>query len=181
MKSQKKYLVVIAGPTAVGKTDLAIRLAKNYHSVVLSADSRQFYRELNIGTAKPSPEQLKEVPHFFINTKNAEELYGAGHYAKDALELMNELFNTHPVIFMVGGSGLYIDAVLNGVDDFEEIPQNIRDDLNKTFEERGLQWLQQELEQKDPEYYREVDHNNPQRMIRALEVISYSRKPYSFF
>lgn len=181
IKPEKKYLVVIAGPTAVGKTDLAIRLAKNYGSVILSADSRQFYKELNIGTAKPDTNQLKEVPHYFIDTKHAEELYGAGHYAKDALQLMDKLFKINPVIFMVGGSGLYIDAVLNGVDDFEDVPGKIREELNASFAEKGLEWLQRELEQKDPEYYNTVDRNNPQRMIRALEIISHSGQPYSVF
>ncbi|PBQ30727.1 tRNA (adenosine(37)-N6)-dimethylallyltransferase MiaA [Sphingobacteriaceae bacterium] len=181
MNSLNKYLVVIAGPTAVGKTALAIELAKHYQSVILSADSRQFYKELTIGTAKPTAEQLSEVPHFFINTKNIGELYGAGHFEKDVLRLLNEQFKEHSVVFIVGGSGLYIDAVLNGVDDFAEVPPEIRSALNKKFEENGLNWLQQELEKKDPDYFQSVDINNPQRLIRALEVIEHTGLPYSGF
>lgn len=174
-------MVVIAGPTAVGKTALAIELARHYQSVVLSADSRQFYRELTIGTAKPSEQQLSEVPHYFINTKNIDELYGAGHFEKDALRTLEDLFKEHAVVFMVGGSGLYIDAVLNGVDDFVEVPPEVRARLNKLYEEKGLQWLQEEVKKKDETYYNTVDQNNPQRLIRALEVIGHTGLPYSGF
>jgi len=172
---------VIAGPTAVGKTALAIDLAKHYQSVILSADSRQFYRELNIGTAKPSDKQLKEVPHYFINTKNINELYGAGHFEKDVLITLEELFKNRSIIFMVGGSGLYIDAVLNGVDDFVDVPNEIRVQLNKKFEDKGLNWLQEEVKTKDEIYFSMVDTNNPQRLIRALEVIEHTGLPYSGF
>lgn len=172
---------MIAGPTAVGKTALAIELAKHYQSIILSADSRQFYKELNIGTAKPTDQQLSEAPHFFVNTKNIEELYGAGHFEKDVLKILEEQFKEHAVVFMVGGSGLYIDAVLNGVDDFSEVPSEIRSALNQKFEDRGLSWLQEELEKKDPVYFQSVDKNNPQRLIRALEVIEYTDLPYSGF
>jgi tRNA dimethylallyltransferase len=172
---------VIAGPTAVGKTPLAIELAKHYQTVILSADSRQFYKELNIGTAKPSEEQLKQVPHYFINSKNINELYGAGHYEKDVLKKLEELFKTHAIVFIVGGSGLYIDAVLNGVDDFVEIPAHVRNRLNEKFHENGLEWLQEEIKKKDPDYFNSVDINNPQRLIRALEVIEHTGLPYSGF
>lgn len=181
ISSSNKYLVVIAGPTAVGKTALAIELAKHYQTVVLSADSRQFYKELSIGTAKPTEEQLSEVPHFFINTKNIEELYGAGHFEKDVLKLLDEKFKDHSLVFMVGGSGLYIDAVLNGVDDFAEVPVEVREGLNKKFAENGIGWLQEELKKRDPDYYQSVDKNNPQRLIRALEVIEHTGLPYSGF
>lgn len=181
ISNPNKYLVVIAGPTAVGKTALGIELAKHYQSVILSADSRQFYKELSIGTAKPSNEQLQEVPHYFIDTKNIDELYGSGHYEKDALKKLAELFKDHSVVFMVGGSGLYIDAVLNGVDDFVEVPPGIREELNARFEERGLEWLRQELKEKDINYFNSVDTNNPQRLIRALEVIEHTGLPYSGF
>jgi tRNA dimethylallyltransferase len=177
----KKYLVVIAGPTAVGKTALAVQLAKHYGSVILSADSRQFYREMNIGTAKPSAEDLAEVKHFFIDTKNVDELYGAGHYAKDASELLGTLFEENDIVFMVGGSGLYINAVINGVDDFDEIPQHVREKLNKDNEEKGLDFLRNELKRLDPHYYETVDKNNPQRIIRALEICIYTGKAYSEF
>jgi tRNA dimethylallyltransferase len=177
----KKYLVVIAGPTAVGKTDIAIQLAKSYGSVIVSADSRQFYKGMDIGTAKPSEEQLAEVPHYFINTKNPDELYGAGHYEKDAIELLEDLFKKHTVVFLVGGSGLYINAVLKGVDDFIEVPSDIREELNKTFIEKGMSWLQEEVKKRDPEYSDAVDINNPQRLVRALEVCLFTGQKYSSF
>jgi len=154
-------------------------LAEAFNSVILSADSRQFYKEMNIGTAKPDERQLARIKHYFINTKNVSELYGAGHFAKDALELLEELFKTHSVIFLVGGSGLYINALLNGVDDFEEIPISVRNQLNQHFKEKGLTWLQEELKKKDSVYYASVDLNNPQRIIRALEVCEHTGKAYS--
>lgn len=181
ISTQKKYLVVIAGATAVGKTALAIDLAKHYNTVILSADSRQFYKELSIGTAKPSEEQLREVQHFFINYKNISELYGAGHFEKDVVVLLDELFKTHHLVFMVGGSGLYIDAVLNGVDDFVEVPIEVRENLNKQFEEKGLTWLQNEVKKADEVYFNSVDINNPQRLIRALEVSLHTGLPYSSY
>jgi tRNA dimethylallyltransferase len=179
--AQKKYLVLIAGPTAVGKTDLAIKLARYYNTVILSADSRQFYKELTIGTAKPNEAQLKEVNHYFIDTKNINELYGAGHFEKDVLKILDELFKVHSLVIMVGGSGLYIDAVLNGVDEFMEVPLIIREELNKKFKAEGLEWLQKEIEKKDRDYFNQVDKNNPQRLIRALEIMEYTGLPYSGF
>ncbi len=172
---------MIAGPTAVGKTDLAIALAKHYHTVILSADSRQFYKELSIGTAKPNESQLNEATHYFINNKHIDELYGAGHFEKDAISLLDELFKEHRLVIMAGGSGLYIDAVLNGVDDFMEVPPEIRNDLNKKTEENGLSWLQQQVQTSDPDYYAQVDIHNPQRLIRALEVMVHTGQPYSSF
>ena len=149
--------------------------------MILSADSRQFYKELNIGTAKPTKEQLELIQHYFVNTKHIEELYGAGHFEKDALKTLEMLFEKHQVVFIVGGSGLYIDAVLNGVDDFVDIPEEIRSTLNKKFNEFGLNWLQEEIKTKDETYFKNVDINNPQRLIRALEVIEYTGLPYSGF
>jgi tRNA dimethylallyltransferase len=136
---------------------------------------------MSIGTAKPSDEQLKEVKHYFINNKTIEELYGAGHYEKDAIELLHKLFTEHDVVFMVGGSGLYINAVLNGVDDFIEVPDEIRLTLNKEFEEKGIIFLQEKLKALDENYYNTVDLNNPQRIVRALEVCIHTGKPYSSF
>lgn len=172
---------MVAGPTAVGKTTLSIELAKHYGAVILSADSRQFYKEMSIGTAKPSLGQLESVKHYFINTKSISELYGAGHFEKDAIELVNELFKEHDIVFLVGGSGLYIDAVLNGVDDFIEVPLEIREELNKKFEKNGLEWLQNEVKKLDETYFDSVDTHNPQRLIRALEVCLFTGKPYSSF
>lgn len=176
-----KYLVVIAGPTAVGKTALTIRLAKHYATEILSADSRQFYRELSIGTAKPDEDQLKAVPHHFINNKSITELYGAGHYERDAIALLNELFKHHDVLFMVGGSGLYIDAVLNGVDEFIEVPLSVREEINSELKEKGLSWLQKEVSTNDPVYFSSVDFNNSQRLVRALEIFRHTGLPYSSF
>ncbi len=181
MQNQKKYVVVIAGPTAVGKTALGIQLAKHYNTVVLNADSRQFYKEISIGTAKPSPEELNELKHYFINSKSITELYGAGHFEKDAIELLNELFITQQLVFVVGGSGLYIDALLNGVDEFIDVPLEIRNELNYEFEKNGLNFIQNKLKELDEVYYNSVDLSNSQRIIRALEVCIYSSKPYSSF
>ncbi|MBA2611346.1 MAG: tRNA (adenosine(37)-N6)-dimethylallyltransferase MiaA [Bacteroidetes bacterium] len=179
--TKNKYLIVIAGPTAVGKTALSIELAKHYGSVILSADSRQFYKEMSIGTAKPTNEQLKAVKHYFIDTKNITELYGAGHFEKDALLKLNEIFKEQDLVFLVGGSGLYIDAVLNGVDDFIEVPLEIREELNEKFKEHGLEWLQNEVKKLDETYFNSVDTHNPQRLVRALEVCRFTGKPYSSF
>lgn len=181
MNPQTKYLVVIAGPTAVGKTKLGIELAKHYNSLIISADSRQFYKELNIGTAKPSAEELQEVKHYFINNKNITELFGAGHFEKEAIPLLNQLFEEHQLVFVVGGSGLYIDALLYGVDEFEDVPIEVREKLNGELDEKGIEQLQNELKEKDPVYAAKVDLSNSQRVIRALEVCRYSGKPYSSF
>lgn len=181
VKTNSKYLVVIAGPTAVGKTKLAIELAKHYNSVILSADSRQFYKQLTIGTAKPSEKELQEVKHYFINNKEVSELFGAGHFEKEAIHLLDELFKEHPLIFVVGGSGLYIDALLYGVDEFEDVPIEVREILNAELEEKGLEPLQKELREKDPVYAQIVDLQNSQRVIRALEVCRHTGKPYSSF
>ncbi len=181
MASAHKYLVVIAGPTAVGKTKLSIALAKFYNSVVISADSRQFYREMNIGTAKPSESELATVKHYFINNKNINELFGAGHFEKEAIDLLDELFKENQIVFLVGGSGLYINALLHGVDDFEEVPVSYRNQLNDELEKKGIEFLQKELKECDPTYYNTVDINNSQRIIRALEVCRFTNKPYSGF
>jgi tRNA dimethylallyltransferase len=181
INSQKKYLVVIAGATGVGKTALAIELAKHYHSVILSADSRQFYAEMNIGTAKPSEAQLKEVQHFFVGNKSVMELYGAGHFEKDAIKTLEELFKKHNLIFLVGGSGLYIDAVLNGVDEFNETPAEIREQINSEYKKKGLAWLQEEVKKIDRAFFENADVQNPQRLIRAFEVFKHSGLPYSSF
>lgn len=165
----------------MGKTALAIELAKHYQTVIVSADARQFYKELTIGTAKPSEEQLKEVEHFFINNKSITELYGAGHYEKEAISTLDNLFTKHQIVFLVGGSGLYIDAVLNGVDDFIEVPIEVRERLNAEYLEKGLTWLQDEVKKRDENYYDSVDTFNPQRLIRALEVCIHTGKPYSSF
>ncbi len=172
---------MVTGPTAVGKTSLAIQLAKHYATVIVSADSRQIYKEMSIGTAKPSKEDLKQAKHYFIGHKSVHELYGAGHFAKEAQELIIELFKEHDKILLVGGSGLYIKALLDGIDAFEDIPMLVRETLNLEFKTHGLAWLQNELEKADPLYFEKVDKNNSQRIIRALEIYRHTGKTYSSF
>lgn len=136
---------------------------------------------MSIGTAKPSEEELSAVKHYFINNKSVSELFGAGHYEKEAITLLNDLFKEHQVVFVVGGSGLYINALLHGVDEFEEVPIEVREQLNNEYEQKGLNALQDELKERDPAYYHRVDIHNAQRVIRALEVCRYTGKPYSSF
>jgi len=177
----EKYLVVIAGPTAVGKTGLSIELAKHFNAPVLSADSRQLYKELKLGTARPAEDELQGVPYYFLGNKSIHELMGAGHYEKEAIVLLNKLFKEHNIVFLCGGSGLYINALLYGVDEFEEIPSSYREKLMQEWKETGLEALKEELKQCDPAYYKEVDLNNVQRVIRALEVCRYTGKAFSDF
>ena len=174
----KSLLIVIAGPTAVGKTKLAIELAKSFNSSIFSCDSRQFYRELNIGTAKPTENELQEVNHFFINNKSIHDHYSAGDYEKEIISKLNQYFKTNRIGFLVGGSGMYIDAVCNGLD---QLPRNIiiRKELNQQFLDYGIEKIQQQLKDLDPNHYHKVDINNPQRIIRALEVCLITGKPYS--
>lgn len=179
--SLNKYLVVIAGPTAVGKTKLSIELAKHYHSAILSADSRQIYKELTIGTAKPSEQQLNEVPHYFINTKSIQDHYTVGHYEKDVRETLDVLFKKYNVLFLIGGSGLYINAVLNGIDHFVDVPIEVRENLKNQYSNNGIEWLQLKLKQLDYISYQTIDLKNPQRLIRAIEVCEHAGKPYSSF
>ena len=173
------HLIIIAGPTAVGKTALSIQLAKHYMCPVISADSRQFYKEMSIGTAKPSIEEMEGIAHYFIDNKSINDVYNIGEYEKEAIELIEKLFLEHDTLILVGGSGLYINAILNGLDEFEEIPTIIRENLIKQYNEKGISFLQEELKQKDFKYYEEVDTNNPQRMMRALEVCIFKGKPFS--
>jgi tRNA dimethylallyltransferase len=177
----KKNLIVIAGPTAVGKTVLSIELAKFYNCAIISADSRQFYKEMSIGTAKPTQEEMQDIPHYFIDNISINDTYNVGQFERDAIDCIETLFKTHEQLILVGGSGLYINAILNGVDEFEEIPTHIREQLIKDYEEKGITYLQEELKLKDKVYYNQVDLNNPQRMMRALEVCIHNNKPYSSF
>lgn len=181
MSATGKYLIVIAGPTAAGKTALAIRLARHFRTDIISADARQFYREMEIGTAKPDQNDLEEIKHHFINNKSITELYGAGDYEKEVMELLPGLFAKKDVLILVGGSGLYIDAVLKGVDDFDKVPGEVREKINKEFEQGGTGHLRKELQKLDPAYFEKVDQNNPQRMIRALEVIRHTGRTFSSF
>lgn len=179
MKTRKKYLVVILGPTAVGKTEISIRLAKEFNTEIISADSRQIYKGMNIGTAKPDSDQLRAVPHHFIDYKDVWEAYNAGLFEKEALEKIAEIFSKKDIIIMCGGSGLYIKAVCEGFDVLPEGNKEIRSELEKRIETQGMKSLLAELREKDPVYYHEADIQNPQRVIRALEVIKETGKPYS--
>ena len=174
-----KILTVIAGATSSGKTALSIKLARHYQSEIISADSRQFYRGMDIGTAKPSPEELDAIPHHLINSLNVTEAYNIGRFETEALALANALFQIHDVIFLVGGSGLYIDAMCDGIDDLPESVPAIRNELYSLIKTSGIEALQEKLRSVDPEYYSEVDLNNPQRLMRALEVYLVSGKKYS--
>ncbi|HEY5326817.1 MAG TPA: tRNA (adenosine(37)-N6)-dimethylallyltransferase MiaA [Mucilaginibacter sp.] len=174
-------LLVITGPTASGKTATAIELAKHYKTVIVSADSRQFYREMSIGTAKPTDEELAAVKHYFINSHSITESFTAGDYEKECLGLLNDLFKIHDVIVLVGGSGLFIKAVCEGFDNFPDAKPGAREKLNQEFNEKGIGHLQEKLKIADPEYYEQVDLNNPQRVIRALEVFETSGKPFSSY
>jgi len=174
-----KYLVVIAGPTAVGKTDVAIELANEWNSEILSADSRQFYREMSIGTAKPDPLQLARVKHHFIDQLSVHDYFNASLFETEVLQLLKSLFIKHNIVFMVGGSGLYIDAVCNGIDDFPDPKPELRSYLKGIYLADGIVKLQEMLFELDPEYYKSVDINNPNRLLRALEVCNTTGKKFS--
>lgn len=167
----QKTLIVVVGPTAIGKTALAIELAKQYQTEIISADSRQFFKEMSIGTAKPSDEELTAAPHHFINSHSVTQFFSTGDFEVEALALLEKLFQKHQVLIMVGGSGLYINAVCNGLDEMPEIDLAIREKLNQQFATEGIATIRKQLAELDPEYFEKVDQSNPQRMIRGLEVV----------
>ena len=179
--SQQKTLIVIAGPTAIGKTALAIKVAQHYQTEIISADSRQFFKEMSIGTAKPNAQELGAVPHHFINSHSINQDFSVGTFEKEALAKIEELYRTHHVLIMVSGSGLYMNAVLYGFDEIPKANENIREKLNQEFRKEGIEPLQNQLKQLDSVYYKEVDINNPQRIIRALEVCLSTGKPFSSY
>lgn len=174
-----KILLVIAGPTAVGKTDISVAVAGALGTEILSADSRQFYREMNIGTAKPSLQQLALIPHHFIGHISIHEGYNISRFEKEALARLEDLFTRYRVVIMTGGSGMYIDAVCNGIDDLPDANPIIRKELRAGFEHYGIQYLRNRLLDLDPDHYMEVDKCNPQRLIRALEVCMTTGVPFS--
>ena len=177
-----KKLKIILGPTAVGKTDYSIETALRYGSPVISCDSRQIYKEMSIGTAVPSAEQLSAVQHYFIHSHTVEQLYTAGKYEIEALALINRLFDDgHDTLVMAGGSGFYIDALVNGLDDFPEADLQLRNELTARLREEGVESLRQELHKLDPESYATIDIANGQRVVRALEVCLMTGKPFSSF
>lgn len=171
----------MGGPTASGKTGLGIRLAQHFNTDILSADSRQFYREMNIGTAKPTPEELTQATHHFINSLSVQDSYNVGDYEREAIFLLEKLFKKKEVVIMVGGSGFFIKAVCEGLDEFPDIPPHIREALTQLFEREGITPLQNELQSLDPDYYAQVDTQNPKRLMRALEVCRATGKPFSHF
>lgn len=171
---QQKTVIIVLGPTASGKTAAAIDLATRYKTEIISADSRQCFRELNIGVARPSLEELKTVPHHFIATHSIHEEVTAASFEQYALTKATELFIKHDVVVMAGGTGLYIKAFCEGLDTIPAIPAAIRDIITRTYEERGLTWLQEQVKEKDPVFYEKGEIQNPQRMMRALEVVEYT-------
>lgn len=177
----EKTLLSISGPTGIGKTSWAIGLARHFQTEILSSDSRQFYREMRIGTAVPDASELRAAPHHFIGHRSIHQPYSVGDFQEDALDLLRTLFSKHDILILVGGSGLYTDAVTQGLDAFPPVAEGVRKALMARYEANGLEGLQAELQQRDPDYYREVDLQNPHRVIRALEVCLSSGKPFSSF
>lgn len=176
-----KHLVVIAGPTASGKTSTAIKIARALGSVIVSADSRQFYKEIPIGTAAPTQEEQSQVQHFMVHNLSIDDKYDVADYERDVLNLLNELFVKYDTVVMTGGSGLFIDAVCNGLDSIPDISEENRQYVNELFEKGGLPSLQNELKLLDPEYYELVDRQNARRLQRAIEVCRQTGLPYSSF
>ena len=176
---KNKNLIYIAGPTGVGKTDLSIEIAKKFNTDIVSCDSRQFYKELKIGTSPPSYSQLKEVKHHFIHHKSIHDVYNVGKYEKDAITVINDLFKEKDNLILVGGSGLYADSIMFGIDDFPDVPLDIRNNIIADFKSGGIEIIQNKLKKLDPEYYEEVDLSNFNRIIRALEVIELTGKKFS--
>ncbi len=175
------FLINIVGPTAIGKTALAIKLAHHFGTEIISSDSRQFFKEMSIGTAVPSEEELSEAVHHFIQHKNIFESYSVGDFERDTIKFLENFYKKNSIIIMVGGSGLYSNAVLYGLDEFPDISQQIREDLNSEYKDKGIEFLQKKLQQLDPQHYENVDIYNPQRIIRALEVCIGTGKAYSSF
>ena len=174
-----KHLIVIAGPTAIGKTSLSIALAKTLNCPIISADSRQFFKEMNIGTAKPSSYEMQGVPHYLIDSHSIIEEYNVGKYETEVITLLDELFQNNSAVILVGGSGLYINAVCKGFDELPEADPEVRAKINLLLEEKGIEGLQTLLKELDPNYYSKVDLQNPQRLSRALEVCLTAGLPYS--
>lgn len=180
-KVAEKYLVVVAGPTAVGKTALCIKLAKELKTEIVSADSRQFFKELTIGTAKPTLDELNQIRHHFINSHSIKEEYSAGDFERDALTKLDELFEVHDVVVMTGGSGLYIKAVCEGLDNLPQPSPGLREKLTERLDLEGLVALQEEISELDPVFYNSTEIGNPQRVVRALEVFHTTGLPISSY
>ena len=176
-----KQLIVITGPTASGKTSLAVQLAKRLSTDVISADSRQFYKEMAIGTARPTEEEMEGVRHHFVGQVSIRLLYTVGQYEREVLNLLEDFFKKKDVIILVGGSGLFVRAICEGLDEFPDVSPTKRDWVRESYEKNGLEWLQDQIREKDPVYFQQVDKRNPQRLMRALEVIETSGRAFSSF
>jgi len=181
MTEKNKYLISISGPTAIGKTGLSVFLAKSISTEIISCDSRQFFKEMKIGTAVPTAEEMEDIPHHFIGHLSIFDDYSVGDFEKDAISKIDELFKKYDRLIMVGGSGLYEKAVTDGLDEFPEIDKKYREQLNLEFSESGIEKLQNELKSADPEYYKTADIQNPVRMIRALEIFRATGQKFSSF
>ena len=177
----EKHLITIVGATAIGKTALSIKLANHFSAEIISCDSRQFYREMTIGTAVPSANELESATHHFIQNRSISDAYNVGQFEKDALKKLDELFQKNNVVIMVGGSGLYADAVLKGLDYFPKVKPEIREKLNHELKEKGIASLQKQLKELDIESYNSIEIENPHRIIRALEICIGAEKPYSYY
>ncbi|GIM59744.1 tRNA (adenosine(37)-N6)-dimethylallyltransferase MiaA [Capnocytophaga canimorsus] len=180
-KNLEKKLISIVGPTAIGKTRMAIALANYFQTEIISCDSRQFFKEMNIGTAVPSEEELQAARHHFIQHKSIFEPYSVGDFEREVIALLSKLFKKYDVVVMVGGSGLYVNAVTNGLDDFPEVPSEVREMVKQNYANQGIEYLQNTLKERDPIQFLKMDTQNPQRMIRAIEVCLSSGQPYSSF
>ncbi|MFK7773055.1 MAG: tRNA (adenosine(37)-N6)-dimethylallyltransferase MiaA [Saprospiraceae bacterium] len=179
--SKNKFLIVVGGATATGKTAIGIQLAQHFETEILSCDSRQFYREMTIGTAKPTAEEMAAAPHHFINLLSIEEDYNVGDFERDAIKLLDKIFLEKDVALLVGGSGLFIRALCAGLDEFPKIPMETRKKVQEIFDNEGLEALQEMIKIADPIYFEKVDQQNPVRLMRALEVIKTTGKPFSSF
>jgi tRNA dimethylallyltransferase len=177
--NQKPTLIVIVGPTAVGKTALGIKLAKHFGTEIISADSRQMIQELHIGTASPSEEELAQVKHHFVKNKSVKDYYNASMFEIEVLDLLQKLFLQTPVVLMIGGSTLYVDAVCYGIDDLPSVDLNLRNQLMEQYRIEGIEYLRRQLKMLDPEHYLKVDLRNPNRMMKAIEISLMTGKPYS--
>lgn len=177
----QKYLIVICGPTCIGKTEVAVKIAQHFKTLIISADSRQIYKEMSIGTAIPSPDILKMVRHEFIQTHSIHNYYNASMFELEVMEVLEKQFEQHNIVLMAGGSGFYIDAVCNGIDDLPVIDPFIRQKWSGIFKNQGLQFIQLKAKEIDPDYFQKVDQNNPMRLLKAIEVFEMTGRTYSSF
>ena len=174
-----KTLVLILGPTGVGKTELSLQVAERYGCPIINCDSRQVYRDIPIGTAAPTKEEQQRVAHYLVGTKDLEENYSAGQFERDALTILEELFKTHEVVVMTGGSMLYADALCYGLDALPNVPEDIRREVRESYETKGIAWLQAEVQRLDPDYWEQVDRSNPARLMHCVELSMTTGVPYS--